>query len=101
MYDGIQLKKDEKVVLPNTVSNRDPDIFENHDTIDLDRKINTHVTFGLGPHRCIGSHLAKMEVIVALQEWLELIPEFDLDQSQPVNIFAGPVLGFRHLPLTW
>ena len=101
IYDGIQLKKDEKVVLPNTVANRDPDIFENHDTIDLDRKINTHVTFGLGPHRCIGSHLAKMEVIAALQEWLELIPEFDLDQSQPVNIFAGPVMGFRHLPLTW
>jgi cytochrome P450 len=59
------------------------------------------VTFGLGPHRCIGSHLAKAEVIIALQEWLPRIPDFHIDESQSIDIFAGPVMGFRKLPLVW
>jgi len=101
VYKGIQMKTDDKVVLPNTVANRDPGIFDNPDTIDLDRKVNAYVTFGLGPHRCIGSHLAKAEVIIALQEWLPRIPDFHIDESQSIDIFAGPVMGFRKLPLVW
>ncbi|MCA9504532.1 MAG: cytochrome P450 [Myxococcota bacterium] len=100
-YRGIEMKRDEKVVLPNTVANRDPSVFENPDAIDLDRKVNAYVTFGLGPHRCIGSHLAKAELTIALQEWLPRIPEFEIDESQPIQIFAGPVMGFRQLPLVW
>lgn len=101
VYQGIEMKTDEKVVLPNTVANRDPSVFEDPHRIDFDRKINAYVTFGLGPHRCIGSHLAKAEVIVALQEWLPRIPEFWIDEREPVEIFAGPVMGFRKLPLLW
>jgi len=101
VYKGIEMRKDEKLVLPNTVANRDPRVFENPETIDLDRKVNAHVTFGLGPHRCIGSHLAKAEVIVSLQEWLTRIPDFTIDESQPIQIFAGPVMGFRTLSLRW
>lgn len=100
-YKGVEMKMDEKVVLPNSVANRDPSVFDDPDTIDLDRRINTYVTFGLGPHRCIGSHLAKAEVIIALQEWLPRIPEFHIDESRPIDIFAGPVMGFRTLPLVW
>lgn len=101
VYKGIEMKTDEKVVLPNTVANRDPSVFENPEQIDFDRKINAYVSFGLGPHRCIGSHLAKAEVIIALQEWLPQIPEFHIDESEPIDIFAGPVMGFRTLPLVW
>jgi len=72
----IELRTGEKVVLPNTVANRNPSVFEKPERIDFDRKINAFVTFGLGPHRCIGSHLAKAEVVIALQEWLPRIPEF-------------------------
>ncbi|GAB3315249.1 cytochrome P450 [Haliea atlantica] len=100
-YKGIAMHEDEKVVMPNTVANRDPKVFEDPEVIDLNRKLNAHLTFGLGPHRCLGSHLAKAEVIVALQEWLPRIPEFRIDESQPVDIFAGPVMGFRKLPLIW
>lgn len=100
-YKGIAMKADEKIVLPNTVANRDPNIFDKPEVIDLDRKINAYVTFGLGPHRCIGSHLAKAEVIIALQEWLPRIPEFHIDEREPIDIFAGPVMGFRKLPLVW
>lgn len=100
-YKGITLRMDEKVVMPNTVANRDPRVFENPEVIDLNRKLNAHLTFGLGPHRCLGSHLAKAEVIVALQEWLPRIPDFQIDDSQSVDIFAGAVMGFRKLPLIW
>lgn len=101
VYKGIEMRTDEKLVLPNTVANRDPKVFERPDQIDLDRKVNAYVTFGLGPHRCIGSHLAKAEVTIALQEWLGRIPDFTVDEAQPVEIFAGPVMGFRQLPLVW
>lgn len=100
-YKGIAMRADEKVVMPNTVANRDPKVFEDPEVIDLNRKLNAHLTFGLGPHRCLGSHLAKAEVIVALQEWLPRIPDFQIDDSQSVDIFAGAVMGFRKLPLVW
>lgn len=101
VYKGVTMKADEKVVMPNTVANRDPAVFDNPEVIDLDRKINAYVTFGLGAHRCVGSHLAKAEVIISLQEWLWRIPEFEIDEHVSLNIFAGPVMGFRELPLLW
>ena len=93
------MRTGEKVVLPNTVANRDPSVFDDPEAIDFDRKVNAYVTFGLGPHHCIGSHLAKAKVIIALKEWLPHIPEFQVDETQPIEIFAGPVMGFRSLPL--
>lgn len=101
-FRGIQLRRNDRVVLPNTVANRDSSVFESPDTIDLDRKVNVHVTFGVGPHRCIGSHLAKREIMVSLQEWLRRIPEFGLKAEQaPTSAFGGPVMGFESLMLEW
>lgn len=101
-YRGVAMKKNDRLILPNTVANRDPSIFSDPDTIDLDRQVNTHVTFGVGPHRCIGSHLAKREVMVTMQEWLKRIPDFELDTSKPpATAFGGSVMGFTHLPLRW
>ncbi|MCB2067375.1 MAG: cytochrome P450 [Erythrobacter sp.] len=101
-YKGVQLKRNDRVIMPNTIANRDPAVFENPETIDLERLVNRHVTFGVGPHRCIGSHLAKRELLVALDYWLRRIPEFTLADSLPRgNAFGGPVMGFRSLPLVW
>lgn len=101
-FRGVQLKKNDRVVLPNTVANRDPNVFDRPDTIDLARAVNVHVTFGVGPHRCIGSHLAKREVMVSLQEWLRRIPAFELDAKQPSgSAFGGSVMGFNSLRLKW
>lgn len=101
-FRGVKFRQNDRVVLPNTVANRDPAIFANPDTIDLDRAVNVHLTFGVGPHRCIGSHLAKREVMVALQEWLRRIPEFELDPNQPAgSVFGGSVMGFTNLTLRW
>lgn len=101
-FRGVQLRRNDRVVLPNTVANRDPRVFADPQTIDLDRAVNVHVTFGVGPHRCVGSHLAKREVMVALQEWLRRIPPFELDPDQPAgSVFGGSVMGFTSLRLRW
>lgn len=101
-YKGVHLRRNDRVALPNTVANRDPHIFRDPQTIDLDRAVNVHVTFGVGPHRCVGSHLAKREVMVSLQEWLRRIPDFELDPAEPASgVFGGSVMGFEKLPLVW
>jgi cytochrome P450 len=101
-YRGLKFRQNDRVVLPNTVANRDPAVFKDPQNIDLNREVNVHVTFGVGPHRCVGSHLAKREVMVAMQEWLKRIPEFELDPNQPPgSVFGGSVMGFTSLNLRW
>ena len=99
-FRGIKFRKNDRVVLSGTLANRDPEVFSDPQKIDLDREVNVHVTFGVGPHRCIGSHLAKREIMVSMQEWLKRIPEFDLDPDQPPSSpVGGSTLGFRGLKL--
>lgn len=101
-FRGITLRRNDRVALPNAVANRDPRTFRDPESINLEREVNVHVTFGVGPHRCVGSHLAKREIMVSLQEWLRRIPEFELmpDQGQG-TAFGGSVMGFRSLKLQW
>lgn len=101
-FRGVALRQNDRVILPNTVANRDPKVFANPQAIDLDREVNVHVTFGVGPHRCVGSHLAKREIMVSLQEWLRRIPAFELAPDQPPgSAFGGSVMGFTRLGLRW
>ena len=101
-WRGVTFRQNDRVILPNTVANRDPRVFRDPDTIDLDREVNVHVTFGVGPHRCIGSLLAKREFMVSLQEWLRRIPVFELAPVQPAgSVFGGSVMGFTGLRLRW
>jgi cytochrome P450 len=102
VFKGVQMRRNDRILLPNTIANRDATVFQNPGTIDLDRKVNNHVTFGVGPHRCIGSHLAKREIMISLQEWLRRIPEFELAPDQrEASVFGGPVMGFESLMLRW
>lgn len=100
-FKGVKLRTNDRVVLPNTVANRDGGVFSDPHGIDFDRKINNHVTFGLGPHRCLGSHLAKWEIMVSLQAWLRKIPDFELAEAGAPDAFGGPVMGFESLKLRW
>lgn len=96
---GCHFKRGEMVMLALPAANRDPAIFENASQVVLDRAENRHAAFGLGIHRCIGSHLARMEITVALQEWLQAIPEFALAEGGTVTWSSGTVRGPRTLPL--
>ena len=71
------------------------------DKVVIDRTQNRHAAFGLGIHRCIGSNLARLEIKVALEEWLTQIPEFRLAQDARVTWSAGTVRGPRLLPLVF
>jgi cytochrome P450 len=96
---GCPVKPGNMVLLSFPAANRDPTMFPDADKVIIDRKENRHAAFGLGIHRCVGSNLARMEMTVALEEWLRRIPEFSLDPSGTVTWSEGTVRGPRQLPL--
>ena len=71
--------------------NRDPEVFTDADRVVIDRAENRHAAFGLGIHRCLGSNLARMELIVAIEEFLARFPDFELSAPDDVIIAAGQV----------
>lgn len=95
---GCPMRKGDRLLLPFPAGNRDPEAFDRPDDVILDREANRHFTFGVGIHRCLGSNLARMELRVALQTWLERIPDFTLTDPDAVTWSAGQVRGPRHLP---
>lgn len=98
-WRGHDLKRDEWFLLPFPSANRDPEAFEEADTVRIDREVNRHVAFGLGIHRCVGSNLARMELRIALEEWLARYPDFTLADPGAVRWSGGQVRGPRILPL--
>jgi cytochrome P450 len=98
-WSGVDMKADDWVLLSFPAANRDPAQFDRADEVVIDREVNRHAAFGLGVHRCIGSHLARMELRVALEVWLERIPVFSLDDPSAVTWAAGQVRGPRALPI--
>jgi cytochrome P450 len=98
-WHGVDMKADDWVLLSFPAANRDPAQFERADEVVIDRQVNKHAAFGLGIHRCVGSHLARMELRVALEVWLERIPEFSLADESMTTWAPGQVRGPRTLPL--
>jgi cytochrome P450 len=96
---GCPIKPGNMVLLSFPAANRDPAMFPDADKVIIDRKENRHAAFGLGIHRCIGSNLARMEMTVAIEEWLKRIPEFRLDPAGEVTWSEGTVRGPRQLPM--
>jgi len=83
----------ERVVLPLAAANRDPAVFEDPDEVQVDRRRNRHLTFGSGPHRCLGSNLARLEVKVTLEEWLRVMPDFRMADGAVVEWSGGQTRG--------
>ena len=100
-YNGCPMKKDERVLMNFPAGNRDPEKFENPDKVILDRPANPHIAFGVGIHRCAGSNLARMEMRVAIEEWLARIPDFKLEDPSVVTWAGGQVRGPRTLPVVF
>jgi hypothetical protein len=96
---GCPMKPEDWVLLSFPAANRDPEVFDRPDEVILDRSPNRHAAFGLGVHRCAGSHLARMELRVALEEWLAAFPTFSLADPDAVRWSGGQVRGPRVLPL--
>ena len=96
---GCPMKPGNMVLLAFPAANRDPAVFPQADKVIIDRKENRHLAFGVGIHRCVGAHLARMEMTVAIEEWLKRIPDFRLDPSGEIKWSEGSVRGPRQLPL--
>ena len=96
---GCTFEPGHMVLLSFPAANRDPAVFADAHRVVLDRTENRHAAFGLGIHRCVGSNLARMEIRVALEEWLAHVPDFRLDPDAAVTWSAGTVRGPRRLPV--
>lgn len=94
-HQGCPMKAGDRVLMSFPAANRDPRQFERPDEVDFEREHNRHVAFGAGIHRCAGSNLARLELRVALQTWLERIPEFELVDPSSVTWAGGQVRGPR------
>ena len=85
----------------HVVAGFDPEAFENPEEVIIDRQVNRHIAFGSGIHRCAGSNLARLEMQVAITEFLAMIPEFELEDPDAVTWAGGQVRGPRYLPVTF
>ena len=99
-FNGCPMKANEWVLLPFPAANRDPEVFENPDEVVIDRVENRHAAFGLGIHRCAGSNLARMEMQVAIEVWMDRFGDrFTLADPDAVTWSGGQVRGPRQLPI--
>ena len=96
---AVTFQPGDRVLLSFPAANHDPSVFERADEVVLDRQRNRHIAFGVGIHRCAGSNLARMEMEIALQCWLERIPEFELSDADAVTWAGGQVRGPRSIPV--
>ncbi|CAN5484496.1 cytochrome P450 [soil metagenome] len=96
-FHGCPMKEDQWVLLPFPAANRDPEFFEEASEVHLDRAENRHAAFGLGIHRCLGSNLARLELRVAVEEFIGRFPSFALDGD--VRWSNGQIRGPRELPV--
>ena len=88
---GQQLAAGDRLLLLFGSANRDETVFEDADEFHLDRRDGRHVAFGIGPHRCVGSHLARLEVRIAVEELLKRVPDFELAEADLGWGAAGPL----------
>jgi cytochrome P450 len=96
---GCPVKAGDSVLLPFPAANRDPEVFPDADKVIIDREENRHVAFGLGIHRCLGSNLARLELRIAVEVFIQRFPKFVLADPSSVTWSLGQVRGPRKLPV--
>lgn len=100
-FAGVSMKAGERIMLPTAAAGRDPRQFPHSDIIDFRRTPNRHLAFAAGPHRCLGSHLARLEMTIAMEEWHRRIPDYRLEDGAAVQFHGGGVAGPDHLNLVF
>jgi cytochrome P450 len=97
---GVELKEGELATLLIGSANTDDEHFEDAQVVDFARERNIHAAFGAGPHRCLGSHLARMELRVAMEVWHERIPHYRIKPGE-IPRFSPGIREALYLPLVW
>jgi cytochrome P450 len=100
--NGQRLRKNDIAVISWLAANHDENEFDRPDEIILDRLPNRHLAFGLGPHRCIGSHLARLMSEVMVKAVLDRIPDYQVDRAGVYQYLGNPSMtGLGKLPVTF
>lgn len=100
-FHGVLMKAGEHVAVPLALAGRDERVFECPHQVDFERQRNPHISFSSGPHRCIGSHLARREIKIALELWLSHVPPFRVKEGAEPRTHTTAVFGVDYLPLVW
>lgn len=98
---GVRMLPGDKVLLPHQTGNRDGVAFPNPDAFELDRSPNPHLSFGGGPHKCMGAHLARLELRVAFDAIHRRIPDYRMDPGRPPVQHMSQVRGVESLHITF
>ena len=97
---GVKIEKGTLVTLLLGASNLDDAEFPRPEEVDFERESNRHLAFGGGAHRCLGSHLARLELRVAREEWHRRIPDYAISPGETPRYSPG-IREVQYLPLVW
>lgn len=100
-YKGVPMRQGDLVLLPAALYNLDERRYVDPLVVDFQRQNKQHMSFGTGIHRCLGAQLARVELRVLLQEWLQRIPDFQISDDSQVVVKSGRINAIKHLPLRW
>ena len=100
-FNGVTMKAGDRLMLFLPGADLDPREFAAPEVFDMKRENNVHIAFGVGPHRCLGSHLARIELQVIYEQMLARLPEFRLDPDKDAKFHAGNIIAIDSLPLLW
>ncbi len=100
-FQGQTVLPGDSVVLALGAANHDPELFPDPDTVDFDRNANKHLAFAAGIHRCIGLHLARLELVIVLEEWHRRIPDYRIREGFELEWLDSPIRTVHELPLEW
>lgn len=98
---GVQMKAGDRLMLFLPGADLDPREFASPEKFDMERENNVHIAFGVGPHRCLGSHLARIELQVIYEQMLARLPMFRLDPERTAKFHSGNIIAIDSLPLRW
>lgn len=100
-YHGVPFRKGDRVTYLLQLSGMNDPNVDDPFTVNFDREVSQHLAFGSGPHRCLGSHLARLEIRVFLEEWVKRIPKFQVKPGHKIEITGGTTWLPSALPLVW
>lgn len=100
-WHGVPFRKNDRIVMLYQLYGVDDQWVENPQEIRFDREVSNHLAFGSGPHRCIGSHLARLEFKIFLEEWTKSVPVFSMAVDGPIKSISGIVWSPQELNLVW
>ncbi|MEH3132336.1 MAG: cytochrome P450 [Mycolicibacterium neoaurum] len=98
---GVTIAKDDQLILMLCAANRDAEQFVDPGLLDITRSPNRHLSFGAGVHRCLGSHLGRIELNIALEEMHRRIPDYALVENDPPVFHSTQVRGCARMPITF